>query len=131
MPKKRKNMKELNKKEAIGDLLDAFTEVFSHLDELKCLSSFSCIYNSLFLPPVFCFRSKSRNLLLNHYPLTPALSLKLRKNLPQRVLMRPGKNRKTNRIVNLMGLKLHLSQMRRKNSLKKVACNKNFYGSEC
>lgn len=27
VPKKRKNMKELNKKEAIGDLLDAFTEV--------------------------------------------------------------------------------------------------------
>ncbi|KAK5919548.1 hypothetical protein CgunFtcFv8_000738 [Champsocephalus gunnari] len=26
VPKKRKNMKELNKKEAIGDLLDAFTE---------------------------------------------------------------------------------------------------------
>lgn len=34
VPKKRKNMKEFNKKEAIGDLLDAFTEVSISLDEL-------------------------------------------------------------------------------------------------
>lgn len=34
VPKKRKNMKEFNKKEAIGDLLDAFTEVSISLHEL-------------------------------------------------------------------------------------------------
>lgn len=33
VPKKRKNMKELNKKEAIGDLLDAFTEVCISLND--------------------------------------------------------------------------------------------------
>lgn len=35
VPKKRKNMKEFNKKEAIGDLLDAFTEVSISPDENK------------------------------------------------------------------------------------------------
>ncbi len=40
VPKKRKNMKELNKKEAIGDLLDAFTEVCISLnDNMKDLNS--------------------------------------------------------------------------------------------
>jgi len=33
VPKKRKNMKEINKKEAIGDLLDAFTEVCNSPDQ--------------------------------------------------------------------------------------------------
>lgn len=40
VPKKRKNMKEFNKKEAIGDLLDAFTEVCIWL---KCYN-LSCIH---------------------------------------------------------------------------------------
>ena len=35
VPKKKRNMKELNKKEAIGDMLDAFKEVRFYL--LMCL----------------------------------------------------------------------------------------------
>uniref|UniRef100_A0AAQ4PTP9 Eukaryotic translation initiation factor 4 gamma, 1a n=1 Tax=Gasterosteus aculeatus aculeatus TaxID=481459 RepID=A0AAQ4PTP9_GASAC len=42
VPKKRKNMKELNKKEAIGDLLDAFTEVCNSPIEQRLL--FYCRY---------------------------------------------------------------------------------------
>lgn len=40
VPKRKKNMKDLNKKEAVGDLLDAFTEVCV---SPKCLSSINCI----------------------------------------------------------------------------------------
>lgn len=40
VPKKRKNMKEFNKKEAIGDLLDAFTEVFYPPGQMKMSQNF-------------------------------------------------------------------------------------------
>lgn len=42
VPKKRKNMKEFNKKEAIGDLLDAFTEVCIGLDDSRRLKLAQC-----------------------------------------------------------------------------------------
>lgn len=47
VPKKRKNMKEFNKKEAIGDLLDAFTEVCISLDDFKCLDCIHSIFKGL------------------------------------------------------------------------------------
>lgn len=53
MPKKKKNMKELNKKEAIGDLLDAFTEV--------------CFISGAVRR---CFFSRESGALLSPYPLS-------------------------------------------------------------
>lgn len=42
VPKRKKNMKDLNKKEAAGELLHAFTEVCVRP---KCLSSINCIHH--------------------------------------------------------------------------------------
>lgn len=42
VPKRKRNMKDLNKKEAAGDLLDAFTEVCV---SPKCLSSINCFHH--------------------------------------------------------------------------------------
>lgn len=105
-------MKELNKKEAIGDLLDAFTEVFYPAGWIKASRQTRLIF-------VF-FRSRSVNLLLRRHPLRPTPSLMLRRNLPQRLQMRPGKRRKTNTVVNPMGLNLPPTQLARNPSPKKV-----------
>jgi translation initiation factor 4G len=35
VPKKKRNMKELNKKEAIGDMLDAFKEVCVYVHRIE------------------------------------------------------------------------------------------------
>lgn len=43
VPKKKRKMKELNKKEAVGDLLDAFKEV--------CMRACFCMFSILY-PPV-------------------------------------------------------------------------------
>lgn len=57
---------------------------------------------------------------LNPRPLRPTPSLMLQLNLLLRLQMRPGKRKRTSRILNLTGLKPHLSQPGRNTSTKKV-----------
>lgn len=148
MPKKKKNIKELNKKDAIGDLLDAFTEVCRSLSVtivvLKRLSGFSCINNisedilhslknnwviiTLYLISscFVCCRSRALSPLLNPRPLRPTqsllLQLNLQLNLPLRLQMRPGRRKRTSRMQNPTNLKPHLSQLGRNTSTKEVGC---------